>query len=222
VDPQVQAIYLASVGGGGPVIGLVRPLRSLMRTRLALIAASSSFALACTAGYTGDGTFVDHGPLAATDRYILDLGPVDLTQMAQYRYRLAGLPNDQMVAGIEVIEAEPNVDTRPNHPARIRLKVESAARQVVILEEDPLNSWAWSYGLRDPKSFYYRSGQTQEVPIRSGVTTSRRMGEKPDGGWGTYFTPRKNTTYTLTLDVFGSESSPSRPARLKISGGGWK
>lgn len=193
-----------------------------MQLRAASIAGTSLLLLACTAEYTGDGTFVDHGAMTARERYVLDLGPVELTQLSQYRYRLVGLPDEEMVVGIEVIEAEPNIDTRPNHPARVRLKVEARDGPVVLLEEAPMNSWVWSYGLRDPKSFYYRTGEAREIPVRTGVMTYQRIGQRADAGWGTYFTPRKGATYLLTLDVLASDSAPSRPARLKVVGGGWK
>ena len=194
----------------------------MTRFGVAAIVGTPLFLLACSPGYTGDGTFVDNDVTAARERYVLDLGSLDLAQVAQHRYRLAGLPNEEMVAGIEVIEAEPNVDTRPNHPARVRLKLETDTGQIVMLEDDSLNSWVWSYGLRDPKSFYYRSGQSREVPLRAGVTTYQRLGQKADSGWGTYFTPSQIRTYLLTLDVLVPEASPSRPARLRIVGGGWK
>ena len=178
--------------------------------------------IGAAAAYDGDGKFTDRGPIASTGRYIVDLGSVDLTTIAQYHYRLAGLPSEEMVAGLEVIETKPNLDGRPDHLARIRIQLESLDRQIVVLEEAPLNVWVRSYGQGDPKSFYYRRGEAREIPVRPGITKWQRIGEREDRGWGSYFTPNKNASYVLTLDVLEPDASPSRPARLLIQGGGWK
>jgi hypothetical protein len=42
--------------------------------------------------YSGDGQLTDNGRFAATDRYVLDLGPIDLTRPGMRTFRLSGLP----------------------------------------------------------------------------------------------------------------------------------
>ena len=178
-------------------------------------------AIGCTVAYDGDGKFIDRGPTTATGRYLLDLGPIELTTAAQYHFRLARLPDVEMVVGLEVIETKPNLSERPDHRARIRITLESLGRRIVI-EDAPLNAWVWSYAQGGTTSFYYRRGEAREIPVRPGVTTWQRIGEREDRGWGSYFTPAKNASYALTLDVLEPDGSPPHPARLHIKGGGWK
>ena len=47
---------------------------------------------AAAAAYQGDGTFIDRGPFEAHNRYVLDLGPLDLTKNERWTFRLASLP----------------------------------------------------------------------------------------------------------------------------------
>jgi hypothetical protein len=49
----------------------------------------------CLAGmfYSGDGRLIDHGPTAFDQRYVLDLGSVDLRKTGKVQYHLGKLPN---------------------------------------------------------------------------------------------------------------------------------
>ena len=55
-----------------------------------------------TSQYSGDGQLVDKGSFAATDRYVLNLGSIDLTQRIMKTFRLVNLPGENFVAGIEI------------------------------------------------------------------------------------------------------------------------
>src|SRR5260221_5810767 len=52
--------------------------------------------------YSGDGQLIDNGPFAATDRYVLNLSPVDLTQRGKKTFRMANLPEANFVTGFEI------------------------------------------------------------------------------------------------------------------------
>lgn len=52
--------------------------------------------------YSGDGHLTDNGVRAATNRYVLNLGEVDLSQRGTKTYRIANLPEANFVARIEI------------------------------------------------------------------------------------------------------------------------
>jgi len=52
--------------------------------------------------YSGDGHLVDNGVRAATDRYVLNLGSIDLNQRGTKTYRIANLPEINFLVGIEI------------------------------------------------------------------------------------------------------------------------
>jgi hypothetical protein len=89
----------------------------------------------------------------------------------------------------------------------------------VVLEEGALNSWTWGNVALLPESSYYRPGETQYIPIRPGVTRPEAIGKKYDHGWGSFFVPRKDATYILTLEILNGESGPTGPTRLLVTGG---
>ena len=59
--------------------------------------------------YTGDGKLVDNGARSATDRYILNLGLIDLRKQQKYTYRISGLPEENFIAGIELTLEDPDL-----------------------------------------------------------------------------------------------------------------
>lgn len=184
----------------------VRCVNGLQALALAIVVTASSSC--ATNHYQGDGRLVDHGAFAATDRYVLDLGHVDLGESGRYTYTIAGLPSVVFATGLEITEAEPNVNPlqRPPHPGRVRLTVQTAEQETVISDEGPLNSWLWSFGRGEAKSFLYRAKNKADLGDRRSGTT---------------FTPKSGAKYLVTLDVLEAQTTP-RPTRLVLKGGGWK
>ena len=184
--------------------------------------ATSSITAGCGLFYFGDGRLIDRGYFS-TPQYELDLGPVDLTRVSTYTYRLVGLPEVRMTIGFEIIETKPNssIGQRPSHPSVVRLEVKNSDNGTAVSEYGSLDSWVWSYGEHDPVSFLYRRGEEKEIRLENGMTHYQWVGVKTDGGWGTYFTPTRMTTYTLTLNVVEAQQPPQRPTRLLLRGGGW-
>ena len=164
--------------------------------------------------YSGDGRLVDNGWQLKGGRYALDLGPIDISRTGKYSYTLKRLPDAEFVIGIEVEEAAPNRDQRPNHKAQVRLDLKGGGGSIVA-EGGSLDNWTWSYGLGDTKSFLYRRGEGKDVPLPNGGTKGQRVGVKPSGGWGSYFTADESVNYELTFQLLASEM-PQRPARLVL------
>ena len=198
-----------------------------MLTKLMLIlatVASSVVTLGCAGwAYQGDGKLRDSGPLAAHNRYVLDLGPVDLGRTGKYTYTMTNLPADSFAIGLEVVEAEPNRSTgnRPPHSGRVRLLLETSNNEIVVNEDTDLKSWIWSFGRGDLESFLYRAGKEHWITNKDGTMSTVHDEVRTDEGWGSFFSPRSDITYRLTLEVLEAQALP-RPTRLLVKGGGWK
>jgi hypothetical protein len=91
-------------------------------------------------------------------------------------------------------------------------------------ETAPLHEWSWSYALSQPsEAFVYRAGRAREIPREGGVFTYEPLGVLAHGGWGSYFDPRRETEYRLTMEVLEPDAAASRySVRLGARGGGWK
>jgi hypothetical protein len=184
--------------------------RRLSYSSYAPFICSLIFLVSCSAGnFQGDGSFVDRGPLAAKDRYIVDLGTVDLTKIGQHKYSIGNLPSVPFATGLEIRESSPNVDPRkrPLHSGRVRLLLESEEGKMVFAEDAPLRDWVWTYDRGESESFLYRAG--------------KGTGPSLDLAAGSLFVPRAGTRYRLTFEVVEPQPS-ARPARLLLKGGGWQ
>jgi hypothetical protein len=152
--------------------------------------------------YSGDGQLVDKGSFAATDRYVLNLGSVDLTQQTTKTFRLSNLPEENFVVGIEVDDHTHNraVIDKQQLNANVMLELTNAKGKVIFTKKAPLNTWTWSVPVVGSQAFVYGRGN-------------------PD----TYFDATLNTEYMLTISVLDVESSKTKySARLLLKSGGWK
>jgi hypothetical protein len=172
--------------------------------------------------YAGDGQLTDHGWFLIGGRaYTIDLGPVDLTQRGTYSYCLNRPPVVKWVIGLDVLEpvSNPPSDPRTKHRAKVRIRLETSDNHLVVLEEGPVETWRRSTGFGDQRSFYTRDGEGRELPLDGGGGTRyQRLGERADSGWGTYFNPRPDATYVLSLEVLEPDPQPRQPARLLVYG----
>jgi hypothetical protein len=186
--------------------------------------------VACNRGhfYTGDGTFVDHGILSATDRYTIELGEVDVRRISVSDFSLSGLPRTDFTVGLLASTAlgdGAHLDSKPLS-AVVKITLVNERSQVVISEEAPLDKWDWSSSVLSPsESFVYLRGEEDEQPLSAGAVSLHPIGLKADSGWGTYFKPRRFAAYTLTFAV--TKPDPSSDAdrytvAAFIRGGGWK
>lgn len=152
--------------------------------------------------YSGDGQLIDNGSAAATDRYVLNLGPIDLTQPGTKTFRLANLPEVNFVTGVEISIASgdraTNATPRPN-PV-ISLELSGSDGKVFFTRKSALDAWTWSVPASGLPAFVYGR-------------------EEPR----THFNAASKTTYTLTLNVLEPDRSQAKyTARLMMKSGGWK
>lgn len=154
------------------------------------------------ANYSGDGKLTDNGIFAATDRYVLDLGPVPLKNRGEKKYRLENLPQESFVVGIEIRPAVKDLASLERKPINAVVFLSLAAsdgKQVFTVEAD-ISSWTWNLPSTADYAFIY---------VRSDP--------------GTYFTPASKSGYTMTLKILQPDSgSLQYEARLLAKSGGWK
>jgi hypothetical protein len=152
--------------------------------------------------YSGDGQLVDNGSAAATDRYVLNLGPIDLTQPGAKTFRIENLPEANFVAGVE-FSATPG-DRAANGTRRanpiISLELSGPEGKILFTKKSALDAWTWSVPAGGLPAFVYGR-------------------EEPR----TYFSAAPKTAYTLTLNVLEPDRSQEKyTARLMMKSGGWK
>jgi hypothetical protein len=186
-------------------------------TALAICAALLQTA-ACDAShsYSGDGTFTDFGATTAIERYVIDLGPIDLSRPNRQSFKLRGLPAAEFTMGLRQINVSAGCDAAALAAVRVRLDVRTEDGAVVVAEEAPLMAWVASPDL------VYRRGVEREEPKPGGAVELVRTGVHASGGWGTYFTPRRHTTYRAQFEVLDAHGASGCDSRLVLLGGGWK
>ena len=174
----------------------------------------------------GDGRPFDAGTLAATDRFVVNLGQVDFSRLGQSVHELSDLPEAELRVSLEIVSFEsgrpPLCDTRPI-TATVELELTNEHGETVVSTKAPLNSWSW-VGLwgEDRTAFVYRSGQVREIS-REGNLTRYEAVKGVDGSWGTYFTPRRNGRYRLRVITLDPDPLSFRfLITVQVAGGGWK
>ena len=159
--------------------------------------------------YSGDGTLIDHGMLAAADRFVLDLGSVDFSTKNRREYSLSRLPRERFTIGLKWQSARLSDAELKGMKIRLRVLLTNERNERVVDRESRLGDWVWNQTSTD--TFAY-------------LTDREPRNEKTvDGGWGTYFEPRRRGTYRLTLEVVEADpAAKNLTFRLVARGGGWK
>jgi len=126
-----------------------------------------AIALVCVAAsgchesrYSGDGKLTDDR-FSPSERFVLTLGPIDLTKSGATTYRLSGLPKDTFILGFDVTGiASTSTTLYGTEPisAVVRLTLTDERSRVIIDEVGPLNEWTWSGSPHEPAAFVYRQG----------------------------------------------------------------
>jgi len=164
-----------------------------------LIVTSITSGCESVAQYSGDGRLIDNGPRAATDQYVLDLGPISLKAPGTATFRFRNLPQENFVLGLE-LQASP--DSKLDQTA-IAPVVSITLRQdgkPVVSKESRLGEWTWSVKSPGDRAFVYGR-------------------EKP----GTYFDAVPGKDYELTIQVKQPDrGSANYTASLVAKSGGWK
>ena len=167
---------------------------------------------ACSPQYSGDGVLSDAGIFSA-DRYVLDLGPIDLARSNETTYRLSNLPEEKFTLGLLIsgtTGSEPLYLAKPL-TANIQIEMRNERGELVIATSGALRDWTWSGSSGElQRSFVYRALDSERVQLA-------------DQGSGTYFRPRGNASYTLTVSVLGNDpAATAYHATLGMRGGDWK
>jgi len=176
------------------------------------------FAAFPAAAHKGDGTFTDHGPRGAHNRFELDLGPVDLERPGGHEYRFSDLPAEEFVFGLRLTAADgQKLGALPAATVRIALVNENY--ETVFDMTDEVANLVRSETAKE--WFLYQRGR---VPLPgSAKPGEQRLSVGPDGGWGTYALPRKNGSYRLTFETVKPDSRLAKfGVRLVAVGGGFK
>lgn len=193
--------------------------------RVGVLALLALLGAASCSRYKGDGNLIRRGPTAAIDRYVLDLGPVDLTKEGERSYSMAGLPNVRMTVGVEItaVRYERLSETRPL-TALVEVLVVNRKKEVVIHQRGELSQWSWESQLGESTAFIYRGGEAREISRSAGGATRYELvGVRADHGWGTFFQPSPREKYVLTFSILKAGSIlEGYGAKLKVKGGGWK
>ncbi len=175
--------------------------------------------------YHGDGTLSQD---LATFRYVLDLGPFDLSRAGQKTYEISGLPETEFTIGVQVTCigscALPLWETKPLD-VNVELRLTNEHGETVVAVAKQLSSWTWSGSGNEPqKAFLYLPGEQRKIPsLGDGQITDPLIRFAADGGWGTYFTPRWNGLYRLRVATqSGDAQAANFLVRIQAEGGGWK
>ena len=166
--------------------------------------------------YHGDGVFTDMGPEAAHERYVVDLGAIDLSKPNRRPFKVVGLPSVEFTMGLRQVNVSVGCDAAALDAVRVRLDVQTEDGAIVVAEEGPFSIWVHS------SSLVYRRGAERQEPEAGGAVKYVPTGVRASGGWGTYFTPRTSATYLATFEVLDSPGAAGCESRLVLIGGGWK
>lgn len=168
--------------------------------------------------YRGDGTLHDAGFATAHERYVIDLGAVDLSSPKRQTFNMAGLPGVEFTAGLRPVDVSGGCDARALSEVDIRLSIRTEDGATVVDEAGSIRTWTPS------TSLLYRRGIEREEPKPGGVVELIRTGSRASGGWGTYFTPQSATKYVATFEVIqarGAEKMREPPCaswwRLEVA-----
>ena len=148
--------------------------------------------------YSGDGRLVDNGAGAATDRYVLDLGAISLTNPGSTTYTLAGLPSTDFVVGIELRGSASNVESGSINPTVAMVLTDGS--KTVMSKKASLRDWTWS--IHAPGNYAFVYGREQA---------------------STNFTPSPGKRYKLTVTTEQPDrSAVNYQAALVAKSAGWK
>jgi hypothetical protein len=164
--------------------------------------------------YTGDGKFTDKGRGVSRDRFLLDLGPVELNQKSKSSYTIKGLPETSFTIALQV-----------DLPVSNNFPLESPTRYSSL---QFTNETVLSLDLEDMdgKKLFSYNGPLSKLD-RNVIQTERGYKpiyylERQAAAPGTGFTPKNNITYRLNLNVTKAYQSAPRINVIAVGHSGWK
>jgi hypothetical protein len=153
-----------------------------------------------TSRYVGDGTFVDHG-WAIYGRYEVILGEIAFDRAQELRFRMAKLPRREFNLGIRL---NPETCSAMESDSVVRIVVTNERGEGVVREEHLLKDLQWMRAQGDEcrAPFGYAGGDKQETPLGDdGGMCVRAIITGADNGRGTYFIPRTQASYDVTVSL---------------------
>ena len=189
----------------------------MKHSRIVLVALFSCLASCAGTRTVGDAKLSGAGFWVLIGRYHLDAGEIDFGRAGEKTFVLRNLPSAEFTLGFAVTSAvsEPGTvyDTlRGTKPitAEVALDVTNENGQRVISVVGPLREWTWSGALGEAsRAFVYRRGKTWEEPMRNGGVEIHNIDVGADGGWGSYFFPRRGGVYTVRVRILSIGPSAS-------------
>jgi hypothetical protein len=151
--------------------------------------------------YSGEGQLIDNGPSAETDRYVLNLGSIDLTQRGKKSFRTVDLPKAKFVTGIEISIAlkDQNIIEEKRIKPSVSLELSDSAGRVLFEKKSTLDTWTWSIVAKSRNAFIYGKGDP-----------------------GTFFDAQQGE-YVLTINIIDPDPSQSKYSAVLIAkSSGWK
>ena len=170
--------------------------------------------------HKGDGTLTDKGARTAHSRFELDLGSIDLERTGRREYQFSDLPHEEFTFGLRL--KAPTGEKLSHLPkATVRMTLTNEQGQVVFEVAEELTNWVRSE--KESEWFLYMRGVQKQTPGAASRVTMERIAFGPDGGWGTYVSPRTEGTYKLVVETVKPDVRLSKfIAQLVGVGGGWK
>jgi hypothetical protein len=164
----------------------------------ALIGAIGVSGCASQLFYSGDGHLKDHGVFSSIDRYVVELGPIDLRRLSDQTYQIGYLPRVRFTVGIDVVfDSERASLSKPIDPL-VAIELASENGEVVLSQQRRLSEWSWAEWVTSPQTpFVWLDGVAFEPRFGERYRLRVRLLE-PDGGTLAY------------------------RASLALKGGGWK
>lgn len=164
--------------------------------------------------YTGDGKFTDKGRDASRDRFLLDLGQVELNQKSKSSYTIKGLPETSFTIVLQV-----DLPVSNNFPLESSTRYPSlqfANETVLSLELEDMNGKK-IFSYNGPLSKLDRNVRKTEKDYKP-IYYLERQAAAP----GTSFTPKNKMTYRLNLSVTKEYQSAPKLNVIAVGHSGWK
>ncbi len=99
------------------------------------------------------------------------------------------------------IKINKSIEIVKNIESSIKIELFTDKREKVISEVAPLNQWTLSHSLGIPSVYAYMRGKYNEQPLSDGAVKLVPIYTGIDCGKGTYFQPRKNSTYFMEVTI---------------------
>jgi hypothetical protein len=166
--------------------------------------------------YKGDGKLSISELPTLRDKYLVDLGPIDLCKEGSYMYRVGMLPQEEFTLGITTNGIPSDVN--------VYFKFENHDGVTLFENQSNLGEWNLAHDISPKYRYYYLKGQQGKSTIDKGggvtVTYYQRGFVGIDASWGTTFTPKEHSMYTLRVKIAPRKTKTSQlSGRLKFRSG---